>query len=292
MFWLAMTVVVLPEASAQSPKRSSEDASAVIARARQWAQGYLEALPNFTCRKTNRIFMGPAIPKPKLREWVLKMPRWANSKQAAWRRERPRVYMPGVKRRGGSTLGPKGRNRKIHESEWLVRMVKGEGENYEWIRGSRDGYGRGYFASWLTELFREELQTRFEWIEEAQLRGYRVHVFRTVTPGDLYQYGEYGVDEAILVGFRGTIYIDSDTGHVLRYVAEEPIGLTKGHRVKSGKMLFDYDYNEIGEEKVLLPVRSLIYTRYRRNSTLEETQFHDYQQFMSETKLDFGGQQN
>lgn len=169
-------------------------------------------------------------------------------------------------------------------------MVKGEGENYEWIRGSRDGYGRGYFASWLTELFREELQTRFEWIEEAQLRGYRVHVFQTVTPRDLYQYGEYGVDEVILVGFEGTIYIDRDTGRVLRYVAEDPIGLTKGHRVKSGKMLFDYDYNEIGEEKVLLPVRSLIYTRYRRYSTLEETQFHDYQQFMSETKLDFGGQ--
>ena len=290
MFCLAMSVVALPEASAQSPKRSSEDASAVIARARQWAQGYLEALPNFTCRKTNRIFMGPAIPKPKLQEWVLKMPRWANSKQGAWRRERPRVYMPGVKRRGGSTLGPKGSNRRIHDSEWLVRMVKGEGESYEWIRGSRDGYGRGYFASWLTELFREELQTRFEWIEDAQLRGYGVHVFRTVTPRDLYQYGEYGVDEVILVGFEGTIYIDRDTGRVLRYVAEEPIGLTKGHRVKSGRMLFDYDYIEIGDETVLLPARSLIYTKYRRNSTLEETEFHDYQQFKSETKLDFGAQ--
>ena len=169
-------------------------------------------------------------------------------------------------------------------------MVKGEGESYEWIRGSRDGYGRGYFASWLTELFREELQTRFEWIEDAQLRGYGVHVFRTVTPRDLYQYGESGVDEVILVGFEGTIYIDRDTGRVLRYVAEEPIGLTKGHRVKSGRMLFDYNYFEIGEEKVLLPARSLIYTKYRRNSTLEETEFHDYQQFKSETKLDFGGQ--
>ena len=97
-------------------------------------------------------------------------------------------------------------------------------------------------------------------------------------------------DEVILVGFEGTIYIDRDTGRVLRYVAEEPIGLTKGHRVKSGRMLFDYDYIEIGEEKVLLPARSLIYTKYRGNSTLEETEFHDYQQFKSETKLDFGGQ--
>ena len=179
---------------------------------------------------------------------------------------------------------------KIHESEWLVRMVQGEGESYEWVGGSSEGFGRGYFASWLTELFRDELQTRFEWIEDAQLRGYSVHVFRTVTPRDLYQYGEYGVDEVILVGFEGTIYIDRDTGRVLRYVAEEPIGLKKGYRVKSGRMLFDYDYVEIGKEKVLLPVRSLIYTRYRRSSTLEQTEFHDYQQFKSETKLDFGGQ--
>ena len=201
----------------------------------------------------------------------------------------PGVRGPGVGGRGVSALGPQRGNRKIHDSEWLVRMVKGERESYEWIRASRDGYGRGYFASWLTELFRKELQTRFEWIEDAQLRGYGVHVFRTVTPRDLYQYGEYGVDEVILVGFEGTMYIERETGQVLRYVAEEPIGLKNGHRVKSGRMLFDYDYVEIGEEKVLLPVRSLIYTRYRGSSTLEETEFHRYQQFKSETKLDFTG---
>ncbi|MDE2666984.1 MAG: hypothetical protein OXI69_12615 [Acidobacteriota bacterium] len=63
--------------------------------------------------------------------------------------------------------------------------------------------------------------------------------------------------------------------------------MTKGHRVKSGRMLFDYDYIRIGEEKVLLPVRFLIYTRYRGNSTLEGTGRSRYRQFKSETGLDF-----
>ena len=95
------------------------------------------------------------------------------------------------------------------------------------------------------------------------------------------------MDEVVLVGLEGTIHIDRDTGRVLRYVAEEPIGLTKGYGVKSGRMLFDYDYIQIGEEKAPLPVRSLIYTRYRGNSRLEGTGFSRCQQFKSETKLDF-----
>ena len=169
-------------------------------------------------------------------------------------------------------------------------MVKGEGESYEWIRGSRDGYGRGYFASWLAELFREELQTRFEWIEDAELRGHGVHVFGTVTPKNFYRYGGEGNEEAVLVGFRGKIYMEGATGRVLRYVAEEPIGLGNEHVVKSGRMLFDYDYREIGDEVALLPVKSLVYTRYRGRSTLAESSFHQYREFQSETRLDFGGQ--
>ena len=101
--------------------------------------------------------------------------------------------------------------------------------------------------------------------------------------------GGKGKDEAILVGFEGKIYIERDTGRVLRYVAEEPIGLPKGHHVISGKLLFDYDYVEIGEETPLLPVKTLVYTKYHGTSTVSETRFHEYKQFKSETKLDFGG---
>ncbi len=168
-----------------------------------------------------------------------------------------------------------------------------------------------------------------------------------------YRYGGEGNEEGDRVGFRGKIYMEGATGRVLRYVAEEPIGLGNEHGVKSGRMLFDYDYVEIGGEKVLLPVksldqvsapqwrrggvlrftwprnrwavwdmwlrnpsdcpsreedafrlrlreigdeqallpvRSLVYTRYRRHSTLAETEFLRYRQFQAETRLDFGGQ--
>ena len=42
---------------------SREEAAAVISRTRQWVQGYMESLPNFTCRKTVRVFVVPAILK-------------------------------------------------------------------------------------------------------------------------------------------------------------------------------------------------------------------------------------
>ena len=291
--WLGLAAMASPGLAA--PGMSPEEAAAVIARTRQWVQGYMESLPNFTCRKTYRVFVGPVIRKPKLRKWAKEMPDWMRSKHR-WKRQRVRPSTTGVQSIGRSSsssmpLRPlKGAHRKIHESEWLVRMATGEKESYEWIRGNIDGYGRGYFAGWLNELFREDLKTRFEWIEDAELRGYGVHVFRTVTPSNFYQYGGQGEVEGVRVGFRGRLYIDRATGGVLRYVAEQPIGLGKEHEVKSGSMLFDYDYVELGEEQVLLPVKSLVFTRYRAISTIAESLFQEYRRFQVETELDFGGE--
>ncbi len=283
--WLALTAMASPGLSA--PGMSREEAAAVIARTRQWVQGYKEALPNFTCRKSFRVFVGPAIRKAKLRKWAKEMPKWMIGESGK--------HLRGVNlsratrsRAASRTMGREKRIGRIHESEWLVRMVQGEGESYEWIRGGRDGYGQGYFAGWLVELFREELQTRFEWLEDSELRGHGVHVFVTVTPKNFYLYEGGADEEAVFVGFRGKLHIEGATGRVMRYVAEEPMGLGKAHAVQSGRMLFDYDYFEIGSERVLLPVKSLVYTRYRAFSTVAESVFHGYRQFTSETRLDFG----
>lgn len=241
---------------------SQEEAAAVIARTCQWVQGYMDSLPNFTCRKTIRVFVVPAIRRPELRDWAVEIPKWVRSS------------------RGGKP--------RIDESEWLVRMVKGGRESYEWIGGNQRGHGWGFFGHWLKALFGQKYPTEFEWIEDARLRGYGVHVFRTVTPRNFCQYGGRAGDNTVLVGYRGKIYIDRDSGRVLRYVAEEPIGLPKRHRVRSGRMLFDYDFQEIGDEVALLPLKSLAYTRYRGRSTLAESTFHQYQEYQAETKLDFG----
>ena len=264
MLWLAMTAIASPVLVLGASGMSREAAAAVIARTRQWVRGYMESLPNLTCRKTIRVFVVPAIRKPELRDWAAEIPKWVISK------------------RGGKP--------RIDESEWLVRMVKGGRESYEWIGGNRRGHGWGFFGHWLKALFGQKYPTEFEWIEDSRLRGYGVHVFQTLTPRNFCQYGGRDGDDIVLVGFRGKIYIDRDSGRVLRYVAEEPIGLPKRHRVKSGRMLFDYDYSKIGDEVALLPVKSLAYTRYRGRSTLAENTFHGYREFQAETRLDFEGQ--
>ncbi len=259
-FWWVLTAVGSPGLAATG--MSPEEAAAVIARTRQWVEGYMESLPNFTCRKAVRVVVVPAIRKPELRDWAVEIPKWVLSRRGA----KPR----------------------IDESEWLVRMVKGGRESYEWIGGNQRGHGWGFFGHWLKALFGQKYPTEFEWIEDGRLRGYGVHVFRTVTPRNFCQYGGRAGDDVVLVGFQGKIYIDRDNGHVLRYVAEEPIGLPKRHRVKSGRMLFDYDFQEIGDEVALLPLKSLAYTRYRGRSTLAESTFHQYREYQAETKLDFG----
>jgi hypothetical protein len=54
---------------------SREEAAAVIARTRQWVRGYIDTLPNFTCRKTIRVFVVPAMRKPELRDWAVEIPK-------------------------------------------------------------------------------------------------------------------------------------------------------------------------------------------------------------------------
>ena len=154
VLWWAVTAGA---SQGQAAGMSREEAAAVIARSHQWVQGYKEALPNITCRKTFRIFVVPAIRKPKLRKWAKEMPKWAIGKTRKNLRAVNLSRAPRS-RSASRTVGLERKIGKIHESEWLVRMVKGEGESYEWIRGSTDGYGRGYFAGWLNELFREELR--------------------------------------------------------------------------------------------------------------------------------------
>ena len=78
--WWAVTAVASPGLALGAPGMSREEADAVIARSHQWVQGYKEALPNITCRKTFRIFVVPAIRKPKLRKWAKEMPKWAIGK--------------------------------------------------------------------------------------------------------------------------------------------------------------------------------------------------------------------
>ena len=197
--WSLVSLLVLVMGSAGSSAVASEavdavDVEAVIAKTRVWVQGYMESLPNFTCQKPHRVFMGPVIGKPKLRKWAVEMPKWVTAKPR-WERPRIKLRTQGAQSigRSGSPMGLgilKAGIGKVHESEWLVRMVKGQQESYEWIKGDRHGYGWGYLGSWLTKLFSEELQTDFQWIEDTELRGHGVHVLcRTVTPRNFYQYG-------------------------------------------------------------------------------------------------------
>ncbi len=76
VLWWAVTAVASQGLALGAPGMSREEADAVIARSHQWVQGYKEALPNITCRKTIRVFVGPVIRKPKLRKWAQEMPNW------------------------------------------------------------------------------------------------------------------------------------------------------------------------------------------------------------------------
>lgn len=92
VLWWVLTAVASQGLALGAPGMSREEAAAVIARSHQWVAGYLETLPNFTYRKTIRVFVGLVIRKPKLRKWAQEMPDWTRSKHRWERRRGPHQY--------------------------------------------------------------------------------------------------------------------------------------------------------------------------------------------------------
>ena len=136
VLWWVLTAVASQGLALGAPGMSREEADAVIARSHQWVAGYLETLPNFTCRKTIRVFVVPAIRKPECE---------SGPKRCLGDRD-------GSPNEGCVSARGAGIN-DTEDREWLVRMVKGGRESYEWVRRQQAWTWMGIFRSLVKELF-------------------------------------------------------------------------------------------------------------------------------------------
>jgi hypothetical protein len=149
-------------------------------------------------------------------------------------------------------------------------------------------WSTGEFATLLSHLFSPSAQARFVYETEAvQSRlPAAVYAYQVDQPNSNWEITVNGV--SVKAAYRGRVWIDKDNARVMRIEmqAENLPGKFPLSRVET---TLDYEFVEIGGQRLLLPVRSenLSCERFTYSCTRNAIEFRDYHRYMSESKVTF-----
>lgn len=151
---------------------------------------------------------------------------------------------------------------------------------------------QGEFGSILAIIFHPASETEDRWDHWTILRKRRasVYFFRVTAahhPHELwFKTPPSNVIKAV-VGLHGYVYLDDQTGSVLRIsaIAED---IPAAFPVQRSSTVLDYDYAEIGGTQYLLPLRAEVRIDSKIQQSLNAVEFRDYRKFRAETSVSFG----
>lgn len=163
-----------------------------------------------------------------------------------------------------------------------------EGKTYSKYVGGATSSGVEYISA-LADLFAPYSQTDFKAVDTDLLQNrhtvvYEYEVKRDNSKLTLSAENSRTTD----VGSRGRLWIDRDSGRVLRFeqIATEIPG---DFPISAARSLIDYDWVTIGDQRFVLPVRSeILMTSVIRGKLLQsrnEIRFRGYQKFGAELKV-------
>jgi len=236
------------------PAPSSEEQAKIIDQARTYAQNYTKDLPNFICVQVTR-----------------------------------RDYDP-------TGAG----NNWYHADTLTARLSYNGTESYEVIlhndqpvangKDMRQFGGttsEGEFGSMLRELFDPESHTHFSWDHWATLRRRRAYVFAYDVEQ---QYSKYHVEAddklSAVPAYRGLVYIDEASNAIVKIIMM-PYGLPGTFPIHDITSTLDYDFETIGDQQFMLPLRSVLTSRRDHQMTKNDIEFRLYRKFGTESSIKF-----
>ncbi len=157
---------------------------------------------------------------------------------------------------------------------------------YEHVGGA---ISEGDFAGIMAETFHPH-SAEFHWDHWAKLRDRNVQVYRYEVKQEKSSYelrasDEKGREVRIITAHHGYVYIDPESHIVMRI--EQIADPAANFAIRSASTTLDYDWNQVGGQKVLLPVRSEISmgtTNLRSRNIID---FRDYRKFTADTQIRF-----
>jgi len=157
----------------------------------------------------------------------------------------------------------------------------------------RGAHSEGEFGSILFDIFREGSHTHFFWDHWTTLRKHPAHVFRfrILRGNSMYKitWGsspEASDAESTTVGEHGNIYVDRESGQILR-VDQVADSIPEDFPVTAASTLLDYDFVSVGGRQFLLPLHAEVRVAARRVAIRNEVTFRQYRKFNGESSITF-----
>jgi hypothetical protein len=256
---------------AQRP--ATADADPILERGREKALAYAKSLPDFVCTE---IIQRYKLSQPA----VLSLP-------------------PGVA--GAASMAPTWapidkltvrlsffQQKEDHKLE----LVNDQPTTREY--GSLDigVTGTGEFGGMMKQIFDPASQASFHWESWKKSRKHRVAVYGYTVAADHSHFfvqrgGRSGEVNRAVVGFHGTVEIDTETGDVLHfdYTAN---GIPKTVALTRSATSVDFDRVDIGGNPYILPVRSETELEGPKLALKNAIEFRAFGKFGASSTVDFG----
>ncbi|MBI3668100.1 MAG: hypothetical protein HY236_18025 [Acidobacteria bacterium] len=244
-----------PPTQPAEPPPSPEEQKQIIQKARAEALDYSKRLPDFLCLQLTRRYVDPTGLEL---DWF----KYDEIKARVTYFEQKEDY------------------KVISVNEQLTNR------SFEALGGASS---TGEFGSMLAQLFAPETAAEFQWDRHSVLRGRKVYVFRFRVPQRRSQWHiSYGQrhEREIISGYKGQVYIDKESGMVLRIsaVTDE---IPSDFPINEARTALDYDFAKIADREYLLPLHATVRMREAKLLTRNEVEFRLYRKFTAEASIAF-----
>ena len=255
-FVLALASLLVSFASVQAQKPSAADTATLIEMTRATTLAYSASLPNFVCTEViSRYRQAAAFAAPSVKG---RTSGGSGTLWAPWQSlDKLAVKLTYFQQ----------------QEEHQLMMVDGKPTTLKYDSLSDGAITSGEFGGILKSIFDPTSQTSFLWDRWKTERVRRIAIFAYKVAA---VNSDYSLENRVagsvrraLVGYHGTVEIDSETGRVL-HVYHSADGIPRKLEFTAVITTIDYDFAEISGQRYLLPARSK--TEIRSTMTAQSTE--------------------
>ncbi|HLI84898.1 MAG TPA: hypothetical protein VKV17_13325 [Bryobacteraceae bacterium] len=243
------------------PPPSSEEQAQIIGEVREYALNYSKTLPDYICTLVVRRYVAP----------------YPGGKYGGRRGDDPSWQLANTLTVRLSYYDQKEDYKLILINNSPTQM------DYNKVGGSRS---TGDFGTMLREVFEPATEAHFEWDHWGLLRGRHTYVFAYHVAQERSQWHVTSDQEDTIAAYKGLIYVDQETKQVLR-ISLEAVDLPPTFPVKQASDTLDYDYQDVGGQQFLLPLKNKVIINGAQFLTRNDNEYHLYHKYSAESAVQF-----
>lgn len=252
-FLLAILPVGLGGQDAPNPS----EAQAILNRAHDYADGYINKLPDFLCRQRTDQFQGDK----KGRKW-----------KAGDTIDSKLVYAGGREKRTLEAVNGKAPAPGMRRLAWRPLTTEGE------------------FGILLANVVGADSKAEYQWAGWQELNGKRMAEFsyKMARENSTMKLSRSDLATAV-IAYQGKFLVDPDDGRVWR-ISNEAVDIPEDLETRSLVTAIDYRPVTVGASVYLMPSTAVILMATRSNSVRNELTFSGFQKFETGSTITFGGE--